>query len=223
MTTDKQRAANRRNAQKSTGPRTAAGKERSSRNATKHGCCTDQHLIAGEDPADFETLRDGFFLTWDPRDPVEEALVRQMVTAEWRLRRLARLETAAIDDNLVRELDRQESCPEHCRVPAESNEELEEVLLSRIHGWDTLDRYARYSSANARQFNQAMKNLMALRKQRDQQQQKAQEVLGNTKTSRTNPFRAEGQQDQPDTPPSKKPPAHSPHPPPSAKPQKEAR
>ena len=37
MTTLKQIEANRRNAQNSTGPRTEAGKERSSRNAVRHG------------------------------------------------------------------------------------------------------------------------------------------------------------------------------------------
>ncbi|MBR1090988.1 hypothetical protein JQ621_26300 [Bradyrhizobium manausense] len=37
MTTEKQAEANRRNAQKSTGPRTAAGRLKSSRNAVRHG------------------------------------------------------------------------------------------------------------------------------------------------------------------------------------------
>jgi hypothetical protein len=37
MATEKQIAANRRNAQRSTGPRTAAGKSISSRNAFRHG------------------------------------------------------------------------------------------------------------------------------------------------------------------------------------------
>src|SRR5436190_8385246 len=37
MTSERQIAANRRNAAKSTGPVTAAGKERSSRNALRHG------------------------------------------------------------------------------------------------------------------------------------------------------------------------------------------
>ena len=37
MATEKQIAANRANAQKSTGPKTAAGRSRSSRNAVRHG------------------------------------------------------------------------------------------------------------------------------------------------------------------------------------------
>ena len=198
MSSMKQIEANRRNAQKSTGPRTEAGKLRSSRNAVKHGLCSEQAVIAGEDPADFDSLRDGFFDTWDPQDPVEESLVRQMITAEWRLRRLARLETAAIDDNLERELDRQQSCPADYRAKANSDEELADKLLSRIHGWDTLDRYARFNSANFRQFNQALKNLLALRKQR--QQQPDQNLPGgDTRFDDTNPIPDNQQQNEEDT------------------------
>jgi hypothetical protein len=40
MSSDKQIEANRRNARKSTGPRTAAGKARASRNSRKHALCT---------------------------------------------------------------------------------------------------------------------------------------------------------------------------------------
>jgi hypothetical protein len=40
MATDRQIAANRRNAQKSTGPRTAAGKRRAAHNAYRHGLST---------------------------------------------------------------------------------------------------------------------------------------------------------------------------------------
>ncbi len=41
--------ANRRNAKHSTGPKTSAGKFRSSRNSLKHGLEARRHLIIGED------------------------------------------------------------------------------------------------------------------------------------------------------------------------------
>ena len=53
MTSEKQAAANRRNAAKSTGPQTESGKARSSGNALKHGLSAEQVVIFGEDPAAF--------------------------------------------------------------------------------------------------------------------------------------------------------------------------
>lgn len=44
MTTDRRRHANRRNAQRSTGPKTPAGKARSSQNARKHGLSIPVHV-----------------------------------------------------------------------------------------------------------------------------------------------------------------------------------
>ena len=52
MATAKQIAANRRNAQRSTGPRTAAGRSMSSRNALRHGLSLPQK----EDPAAIKEL-----------------------------------------------------------------------------------------------------------------------------------------------------------------------
>ena len=48
MATEKQIAANRANAKRSTGPKTAAGRAKSSRNAYRHGLSGD---VALEDPA----------------------------------------------------------------------------------------------------------------------------------------------------------------------------
>src|SRR5687768_17091307 len=49
-------AANRRNAQRSTGPRTDAGKRRASRNALKHGLCSTSACLPGECPAAYATF-----------------------------------------------------------------------------------------------------------------------------------------------------------------------
>ena len=55
MATAKQVAANRRNAQRSTGPRTAAGKSASSRNALRHGLSLPQEMNAATE-ADIHQL-----------------------------------------------------------------------------------------------------------------------------------------------------------------------
>ena len=56
MATEKQTAANRENAQKSTGPRTAEGKARSSQNALKTGIDAQSEIIRGESREKLETL-----------------------------------------------------------------------------------------------------------------------------------------------------------------------
>ena len=94
MATQSQIEANRNNAKQSTGPRTQAGKQRSSRNALKHGLRAEQSVIPGEDPADFERHLTEFDDTFHPNTAYERALVRQMADAEWRLQRISRLEAA---------------------------------------------------------------------------------------------------------------------------------
>ncbi len=97
MATAKQAAANRRNAAKSTGPRTKSGKTRSSRNALKHGLSAEQVVMLDEDPAAFEALRDDLYAHYQPSDPVDDALVEQVAGCIWRLRRVPEIEAAIIE------------------------------------------------------------------------------------------------------------------------------
>ena len=87
MSTPKQIAANRRNAQKSTGPRSAEGKAASSSNPLKTGLYARSQVIAGEDPAELRALADQYFLRWQPATPEESFLVATLIDADWLLRR----------------------------------------------------------------------------------------------------------------------------------------
>ena len=94
MATPAQIAANRRNALKSTGPRTAAGKSASSRNALRHGLVARAAVIRGEDPADFARFRAELRQALAPRDGREAVLAETAVQAAWQLRRAWRAEAA---------------------------------------------------------------------------------------------------------------------------------
>ena len=87
-------AANRANAQRSTGPRSVEGKARSSMNAVKHGLLSRQPLLADEDPAEYEELRDRLFEALAPDGAVEDLLVDDAVSLVWRLRRAREVESA---------------------------------------------------------------------------------------------------------------------------------
>src|SRR5215831_18953470 len=92
MATQKQIEANRRNAQRSTGPRTGAGKAASAKNALKTGMYAQSLTIFDENPADLEHLIDEYFQRFQPATPEERALVDTLVHADWQLRRLRRIE-----------------------------------------------------------------------------------------------------------------------------------
>ena len=88
MPTARQLAANRANAQKSTGPRTAEGKSTSSQNALKSGIYSKSLLIPGEDPAELDALHDELYTHFAPANPDERNLLDLMITNQWTLRRL---------------------------------------------------------------------------------------------------------------------------------------
>jgi hypothetical protein len=84
--------ANRANAQKSTGPRSAEGKSASRFNALKHGIDAASVVIPGEDPADYEALAADYRREFHPRSPSEIFLVDTMLRADWLKRRLELVE-----------------------------------------------------------------------------------------------------------------------------------
>jgi hypothetical protein len=90
--TDKRRAANRRNAQKSTGPRTPAGISRSSLNARRHGILSREVLLPNEDKRALDALRKRMWEDWQPVGATEEWLVDAIVAHLWRLARFHRVE-----------------------------------------------------------------------------------------------------------------------------------
>ena len=92
MATSRQIEANRSNALKSTGPRSAEGKAVVAQNAVRHGIFCGPMLVEGEDPAELHELVDGFMQDIAPRNLSERALAERIIGAHWRLRRLMRAE-----------------------------------------------------------------------------------------------------------------------------------
>jgi len=87
MATQAQIAANQANAQLSTGPRSADGKARSSKNNLRYGFRSQSVLLPGDDPAEYEALLQELSGHFSARDLSEQRMVREMADAEWRLRR----------------------------------------------------------------------------------------------------------------------------------------
>src|SRR5215213_5260233 len=89
-------AANRANAQKSTGPKTLEGKAASKMNAVKHGLLSREVLVAGEDHQELTALQEWFEEDLQPVGPMEVMLLGQVVATHWRLRRILAAESGEI-------------------------------------------------------------------------------------------------------------------------------
>jgi hypothetical protein len=96
MSSEAKIEANRRNARKSTGPRTERGKERARLNALRHGLTAKQLVSVDEDFGDFARFNAELRETLAPADAVEEQFVECIAVSTWRLRRLWRAEAGAI-------------------------------------------------------------------------------------------------------------------------------
>jgi hypothetical protein len=92
MTSFRQIDANRRNALKSTGPKTAAGKEQSRRNALRHGLTAETVISALEDAEDYGVFEAAIIGDYQAQSAVERELVLRLATVLWRLRRATIME-----------------------------------------------------------------------------------------------------------------------------------
>jgi hypothetical protein len=87
MATDKQIAANRKNALKSTGPKSALGKRIASRNSTRHGFYATTVVLPSEDGGEFNRLSRRLAKFYAPIEVCEEEQVKTIAETRWQLRR----------------------------------------------------------------------------------------------------------------------------------------
>jgi hypothetical protein len=97
MATEAQIAANRKNAQSSTGPRTEGGKATSSRNAITLGLFTMQDFVRPDETDTYHQLCESFWEHLQPSGPLEQTFVSEIIRATWRLRRCSVVEASMSD------------------------------------------------------------------------------------------------------------------------------
>ena len=93
----KRSKANRRNALKSTGPRSETGKESSRRNAVRHGLTAETVIGALEDAEDYKAFESAIIADYDAQSAVERELVLRLASVLWRLRRATIMETGLFE------------------------------------------------------------------------------------------------------------------------------
>jgi hypothetical protein len=87
MATQKQIAANRKNALKSTGPRSVPGKMISSRNSTSHGFYASNVLLPKENRQEYLSFARRLAFAYAPGDALEEQEVKTIIETRWQLSR----------------------------------------------------------------------------------------------------------------------------------------
>lgn len=167
--------SNRRNSQKSTGPKTATGKKRVSRNATKHGFYSKwlliQHPDGKESQVEYDAFHADVFKHCQPVGWLEELWVEKIAVLSWRLRRLIRCETGQIDRALAEHsYDLQQSKADDLAEPEFAPSSSPEMDAMTDHLFlpekDELDKLLRYEAMIDRQLNHAFAELERIQARR---------------------------------------------------------
>jgi hypothetical protein len=113
MTSTKQIEANRKNAARSTGPRSEEGKKTAALNSLQHGLTAETPVLPTESPERHEEFRREMIKDLAPKGAVEEQLAQEIVDLSWRLMRGKTLElgvlargVADVDERFYRDRQR---------------------------------------------------------------------------------------------------------------------
>ncbi len=148
MATAKQIAANRRNSLKSTGPLSAASKEKVSQNRTIHGLTGTFQVMLCERQADYDDFLDALIADEKPVGLAETQLVIKMAEHNWLSERALHL---------------QEGCfTMETTDPAEKAKNRQAVAIR----CDLLELHIRYHSTHDRAYRRASQELLQRRNAR---------------------------------------------------------
>jgi hypothetical protein len=92
-------ATSRANSAHSTGPRTEAGKQRSSQNALGHGLTARTAVLPTEGPEAYQRHIQQFLDEYAPANATETQLVHEIANTAWRLNRIPFLEAELLSPN----------------------------------------------------------------------------------------------------------------------------
>ncbi len=154
-TSPKQLEANSRNAQRSTGPRTPAGKARVKFNALRHGLLAKSVILPirsrSEKRSHFDALLIQLIDELKPVGILEDMLVEKIAVSYWRLRRALRAEGGEISDR-IRRFRRYQLTTDPATRAIPSSPDTLNIL--------------RYENAIERQLHRAITQLRSLQEQR---------------------------------------------------------
>jgi len=159
-------AMNKTNAQKSTGPRTEAGKQRSKLNALRHGLSGQTIVLPTEDHAAYQHHSQRLFEHFRPVGALEEQLVQALSDTSWRLNRAAAVEANLYSLGITENENRiHASHPE-----AEVALAMALTFRENVHAFANISIYAQRI---ARQFERTLAQLREIQAERRQNEEDA--------------------------------------------------
>jgi hypothetical protein len=162
MISEKQLAANRRNARRSTGPKTAEGKDRSSRNNLRHGL-TGQITVLPSEDREAHDLFCNRLLEWlNPENPMEEQLANSIAEDSWRLNRVSAIETN------IFALGRRYDNGAHERRELQCALKDAETFLDEARNFQLLTLYEQRINRNLQRSLKQLRQLQAERREQEQ-------------------------------------------------------
>ena len=161
MTTKRSIAANRRNAEFSTGPKSPAGKVTVSRNALKHGLLANDVLLPNENPEELTELSERLRGEYKPVGVFESVLVDDIISHTLRLRRFRKIEAGILSWRYRETLD---DSIKMQFLPAESEQRLNievlgEAFVRDCREGDALSKLSRYETSIERSRYKAVHEL----------------------------------------------------------------
>ncbi len=171
MASEAQVLANRRNAQKSTGPRTEEGKAVAAQNAVKHGLLARDDVIKTEDQGDFDRMREEVMRELDPAGPVETALAERAVSLMWRLKRAQRLQNEVFDYLIARDADtcaKRLYCDSARDPRGDPDFVLGRMVVTDLSNTRVIERLGLYERRIESSLYRTMRELRTVKKDRDQ-------------------------------------------------------
>ena len=162
MATQSQIDANRRNAQKSTGPTTPEGRAAVRHNALKHGLTSEVLIPMDEQRPEFDRLCDAFEAEFQPIGPTEESLLENLVAAKWRLGRARKEETGFFVKHAI---ELEHDSQQYRELAA--NARLAMIVDLDSAGPNTLAKISRYEARLERSFYKALSELRRVQSQRE--------------------------------------------------------
>jgi hypothetical protein len=129
---------NRANAQHSTGPKTEAGKKRSSLNALRHGLTGQIIVLPADDLVAYQQHVESFTDEYQPKGATESNLVQTLADTAWRQHRVSALENNLLTLGTVREPDQLREAPEQVQdalaIAASLDSQTRALSNLSIHG-----------------------------------------------------------------------------------------
>ena len=159
MRSEKQIEASRKNGAMSRGPVSSKGREKSSRNNTRHGLLSKTIVLRDESKTRFDSLLSALHEALQPQSIVESNLVDTMAVARWRLMRLWSMESASI----TYEISKQSLNPASPDVPTDPATRAALAFRELTDNSRSLDAFNRYESRFDRQYNRALDRLTRIR------------------------------------------------------------